>query len=145
MLFGDWLHRVRRSRVWSRWDRRFPKRRRALAPAVQIETLQPREMLTTQIDISDAVVLESDGSGYATVTVTGDPQVADLIVSYTLIANGSATVGDDFSSSSGSITIEVGNTSGLIGFSVNDDLLSEPSETFGIQLGVTGLPAAEVD
>lgn len=132
MVFGDWLRRVRSARPWSAWKRHSP-RRRAPTAAVEIETLQARQMLTTQIDILDVSVQETDGFGDVTVNVSGDPLENDLTLTYTVTST-SAENGTDFSLADGTLVIYAGTTSGTISFSLMDDAENEAGEDFEVTL-----------
>src|SRR5262249_6327659 len=59
-------------------------------------------------------------------------------------ADGSATAGGDFQAISGTLTIPAGQTTGTITVLVNGDRLSEPNETFFVNLtGVTNAMIAD--
>lgn len=132
MVFGDWLRRVRHSRRWSHWTRRVPQRRRQIPAAVQIETLQRREMLTTQIDLTGTTVPETDGGGNLTINLSGNPLVNDLTLTYTVTSITAS--GADYSLASGTLTILATESSGMISFGLSDDAINETAETFEVTI-----------
>lgn len=89
----------------------------------------------TQIGISD-VALNEGNSGTTSFTFTVSLSVAigqPVTVNYAT-ANGSATSDSDYQGKSGTLTIPAGQTSGTVTILVNGDRVSEPDETFYVNL-----------
>ncbi len=85
--------------------------------------------------INDASVTEGDaGSVNATFTVTLTGQTAQDVSVNFAIANGTATGGADYASTTGSLIFKVGVTSRTITVAILGDLLDEDNETFFVNL-----------
>ena len=85
--------------------------------------------------ISDVTVLEGN-TGTTSVVFTVSLSAASdqpVTVNYAT-ADGTATVGSDYMAATGTLTIPAGQTTGTITVLVNGDRLSEPSETFVVNL-----------
>src|SRR5262245_44305523 len=88
-----------------------------------------------RISIGDTTVTEGNtGSRSATFTVTLSAAYdVNVTVNYAT-ANGSATAGNDYQATSGTLTIPAGQTSGTITVQVIGDRLGEANETFLVNL-----------
>jgi hypothetical protein len=87
------------------------------------------------LSIADASVREADkgtSSLVLTVTRSGDRDVR-VTVQYRTVG-GSASSKDDYSSASGTLTFEPGQTSRTIAVPIKGDRKREPNETFTVQL-----------
>jgi len=85
------------------------------------------------VAISNTTLVEN--AGYATFGVTlNNPFSEDVSIPWNTVG-GSAAAGSDFTSSSGSLTIPAGQTSGTISVPINNDSDDETDETFSVQLG----------
>jgi hypothetical protein len=101
------------------------------------------------ISFSPANSSVSEASGRAPVAVVittdrGTPTTRPVTVSYATVA-GSATAGLDFGAASGTFTVAAGTASGTtIGadFSVVNDAMTEPTETFSVTLSAPGAIAS---
>jgi chitinase len=84
------------------------------------------------MSIADASV--NEGSGVATVTVSLSAASGRAISVNFATANGSASAGQDYTSTSGSLSFPAGTTSRTISVPVLNDALDEPSESFNVNL-----------
>lgn len=88
------------------------------------------------VSISDATVTEGNtGTVYVTFTVTLSAAYGQTVTANYSTANGSATAGSDYQSTSGTLTFAPGETSKTITAAVLGDLMFEPNETFFVNLG----------
>ncbi|MXV53348.1 DUF11 domain-containing protein, partial [Pedobacter sp. HMF7647] len=88
------------------------------------------------VAINSVTVNENAGPTLFTVTLTGNVQNS-FTINYST-ADGSATSGSDYTATSGVITFPAGSVSGAtqtISVSIINDLLSEPTESFAVNLG----------
>src|SRR5262249_4796098 len=87
------------------------------------------------ITINDATVAEGNtGTTAATFTVTLSAASSQPVTVAYATTGGNATAGSDYQSTSGTLTIPAGQTSGMITVPVIGDRLPEPSETFAVNL-----------
>lgn len=87
------------------------------------------------LSIADLSVAEGDGDhAHFMFTVTLD-KAADgpVTVAYST-ADGTATAGDDYAASSGTVTFAAGETSKMVHVDIKGDLLAEGNETFTVNL-----------
>ena len=87
------------------------------------------------VAIGDMSVNEADGNAIFTVTLTGAIQDA-LTVDYAT-ANVSALAGSDYADTHGTLTFTAGSPTGstlTITVPINNDLISEPTETYNVNL-----------
>jgi len=90
---------------------------------------------TSELSISDVTVNEGDtGSTYARFTVSQDVSSCDEVTFEYSTADGSATAGEDYVSSSDSLTIPSGATSVVIPVEILGDTALEWDETFTVTL-----------
>ena len=87
---------------------------------------------TPNLSIEDITVAEDAGS--ARFTVMLDQTGMDAVTVEYATADGTATAGSDYTSTSGTLTIAAGSLSGTITVSVLDDALVELDETFKLTL-----------
>jgi len=88
---------------------------------------------TAQFSVNDLTVNEAAGTATFTVTLTGSIS-SNAIISYAT-ANGSAIAPGDYTSTSGTLTfVPGGSTTQTVTVSIIDDTLTEPSETFSLNL-----------
>jgi subtilisin family serine protease len=87
------------------------------------------------LGINDVSVTEGNsGTTTATFTVTLSASSSQTVTVNFATADGSATAGSDYVAQSGSLTFDPGVTSRTISVTVNGDTLSEPNETFFVNL-----------
>ena len=87
------------------------------------------------LSIDDVVVTEGNaGTVNATFTVTLSPTSGQAVTVNYATANGTATVGSDYVSGSGTVIFPAGSTTQTLTVAVNGDLLDEPNETFFVDL-----------
>jgi hypothetical protein len=92
-------------------------------------------MLTPTVSVNDVTITEGNaGSVTATFTVSlsaisGQPMTVNYVT-----ANNTATAGSDYQGTSGTLTIPVGQTTATITVLITGDRLSEPNETFFVNL-----------
>ena len=88
------------------------------------------------ITISNATVSEGapNSSTPATFTVTLSKASSEPVTVNYVTAAGSATAGDDYLPASGTLVIPAGQTTGQITVQVRGDNISEPTETFDVNL-----------
>jgi hypothetical protein len=104
------------------------------AARLSVEALDDR-IVPAKLSVGDAVVAEGNaGTQYAMVHVTLDaPSNQTVSVNYAT-AGGTATVGGDYGSVSGTLTFARGETSKTITVPVYGDRLTEGNETFLVNL-----------
>lgn len=89
------------------------------------------EHAEASVSIGDAAVSEGQAAQF---TVTLSTAItADVVVQFAT-ANGTATAGLDYTATRGSLTIPAGQTSAIISVPTLNDTLSEPAETFFVNL-----------
>ncbi|MGA8807068.1 MAG: Calx-beta domain-containing protein [Thermoanaerobaculia bacterium] len=90
------------------------------------------------ITINDPSVVEGNaGSTNMSFVITlSNPTSITLSVPFSL-ADGTATVGSDYQTNSGSFTVFPGATTGQLSIGINGDTTVEPDETFFVNLGAT--------
>ena len=97
---------------------------------------------TPTISISDLPNIAEGNSGTSVATFTVSLSPADPVNTVTVdyaTANGSATAGSDYQSTSGQLSFAPGETSKQINVNISGDKLAEPDETFTVNLtNVTG-------
>jgi predicted extracellular nuclease len=76
----------------------------------------------------------NDGSSLFTFTVTRTGGTNAFTVDYNTVANGTATAGEDFTATSGTLTFLAGETTKTFTVAVNGDTAAELAETFTVQL-----------
>jgi uncharacterized protein (TIGR03437 family) len=90
---------------------------------------------TPNFFIDDVNISEGDsGTKTANFTVTLNPAANQQVTVQYATANGTATAGSDYQSSSGTLTFATGETSKPVSITINGDTLVEPDETFFINL-----------
>ena len=99
-------------------------------------TIQDNDPLP-QLSIGDAPAIgESAGSAVFVVTLTG-PTERTVTVNYSTL-DGSAVAGQDYQTTSGSLSFAAGTSQQTVSVPILDDFLSEPSETFRVVLNSPG-------
>ena len=87
------------------------------------------------LGISDVTVTEGDaGTTNASFTVTLSESSPQTVTVNYATANGTATAGSDYVSTSGQVSFSPGQTSRPVNVTVNGDLLAEADETFFVNL-----------
>jgi Calx-beta domain-containing protein len=90
------------------------------------------------VSLSDSVSVNETGSPTVNFTVTlSAPTNHRTVINYST-ANGTAESGSDYTSTSGTLTLEPGVTTGTIGVPITDDNLDEADET--LTLSITASP-----
>jgi Calx-beta domain len=84
------------------------------------------------LSINDVAVVE--GGGSATFTVTLSPISGRLVTVNYATAGGSATAGNDFTTTSGSLSFPAGQSTQQVTVPLTDDALDEPTEAFTVSL-----------
>ena len=122
------------SRTPGRQAQRSPPRRRTTACRLAVEALEDR-CVPASLTVSDVSILEGNaGTTNALVTVRlSAPSNQSVTVNYST-ANGTALAGSDYQAVSGTLTFAKGQTSKSILVPVIGDNLSEPNETFFVNL-----------
>ncbi|MBW2065872.1 MAG: hypothetical protein JRJ03_13215, partial [Deltaproteobacteria bacterium] len=92
------------------------------------------------ITINDVTVDENAGTADFTVTLSVAAE-DDVTVDYAT-SDGTATAGSDYSATSGTLTINAGDTSGTISVPITDDAMIELAETFYVNLSSPSANAA---
>jgi ELWxxDGT repeat protein len=101
-------------------------------PSVQITVVDddPKPVVNFQATSQNI----NEGAGTGTITVNLDRASAfPITVPYT-VSNGTAS-GSDYTLANGSVSFAAGETTKTISFSVTDDAVTEPAETFSVTLG----------
>jgi len=95
---------------------------------------------TPTLFISDASIIEGNsGTSIVTFNVTLSPSSGSTVMVDYATANGTATAGNDYVATSGTLTFAPGDTSKPINVTINGDTLVEPDETFRVdQSNATG-------
>jgi len=98
-----------------------------------------RRVPRPNVTIGDAMVSEgpTDSSAMFMVQLSDPPELAALDLDYAS-ADGTASAASDYTATSGTLTIPVGQTSGEVTVPVLGDTLYEADETFGVNLTSTG-------
>ncbi len=90
---------------------------------------------TPNFFIDDVTVSEGDvGTKTVNFTVTLNPAAGQQVTVQYANANGTATAGSDYQSTSGTLTFAVGETSKTVSVTINGDTLVETDETFFVNL-----------
>ena len=84
------------------------------------------------ITINDKTV--NEGAGSMSFTVTLSASTASAVSVYYQTSSGTAIAPGDYTSKSSTLTIPAGSTSGTINITIIDDTMSEPNETFTVNL-----------
>ena len=106
-----------------------------IATAQGTGTIVNDDVVLPTLAINDVRVTEGDsGTVTATFTVTETGSFTTPITVQYATANGTATAGSDYVSTSGTLTFNPGTTTQTISVLVNGDLLKEPNETFFVNL-----------
>ncbi len=101
---------------------------------------------TATLSISDATRAEGDsGSSNATFTVTLSPALTETLTVDFATADGTATAGSDYTTTTGTLTFAAGQTSQTLAVGVLGDNVDEPDETFTVTLGNVQGPATISD
>jgi len=95
------------------------------------------------ISINDITVAENVGNANFTVTLSM-PATAAVTVNYAT-ANGTATAGSDYTSTSGTLSIAAGSTTGTITVPILNDTRIEVAETFFVNLSIQSANATITD
>ncbi len=98
------------------------------------ETATETIVIRPQISINDVTVDESAVVGTATFTVTLSSSSSETIAVDFQTVGITATQGTDFIGANGALTFNPGETSKTITVAINDDVLREGDETFGVNL-----------
>lgn len=99
-----------------------------------LETLDER-LVPASLSVGDAVILEGNsGAQYALVSVNLDAPTNKTVTVNYATADGSARSGSDYGAASGRLTFAPGQTTKTISVPVYGDRLSEPNETFFVNL-----------
>lgn len=89
----------------------------------------------TRISVWDAWISEGNsGTTNFVFTVSLSNAIGQPVTVSYATANGTATAGSDYQAASGTLTIPAGQTSGTVTILVNGDEMSEPDETFFVNL-----------
>jgi hypothetical protein len=97
--------------------------------------LTPIEENTPTVSIGDATVTEGDaGSTNAVFTVSLSAPASNAVTVNFTTVNGTATAGADYAASAGTLTIPVGQSSATVTVPVLGDTITEPNETFQVNL-----------
>ncbi|MBI1903857.1 MAG: calcium-binding protein, partial [Planctomycetia bacterium] len=87
------------------------------------------------LSIDDVTVTEGNsGTVDAVFTVTLSAASSDMVTADYATANGTATAGSDYVTTSGTVSFAPGETSQTVAVTVNGDLSVEPNETFFVNL-----------
>ena len=95
-------------------------------------TIRDNDEAPPTLSIDDVTVDEGDGSAEFKVTLSVS-SARDVTVRYAT-SNGTARAGQDYTATSGTLTIAAGDTSGTISVRVFDDDVVEEDETFTVSL-----------
>lgn len=99
----------------------------------------------TYLFYADTSMSVSEGVGKAQVTLKLNQATNDTVsVKYKTIGGGSATSGSDYDSTSGTLTINPGETSKSFGITIKDDTIDENDETIVVQLDESSASGAVV-
>jgi hypothetical protein len=122
------------SRAAVQWARRDQNRRRPAGCRLAVETLDDRRV-PASLSVSDFSIIEGDvGTRNAQVTVSlSAPSNPPVTVNYST-ANGTAIAGRDYQAVTGTLTFGKGVTSKSILVPIVGDVISEPNETFFVNL-----------
>ncbi|MBZ0093975.1 MAG: retention module-containing protein [Sulfuricella sp.] len=101
---------------------------------------QPPPPPLPTLSINDVTVNENAGTAVFTVTLSG-ASATPVTVNY-VTADGSATAGQDYTATSGSLTFAAGETSKTVSVPITNDLVYEGNETFAVNL--SGASAATI-
>ena len=88
--------------------------------------------LQPKINIANASTIENSGSVNVTITLSA-ASTSIVTVKY-LTSNGTALTGTDYTSTSGTVSFAIGETSKTVNVAILDDLISEISKSFQITL-----------
>jgi sugar lactone lactonase YvrE len=105
------------------------------SPSTTVVTINDNDSLP-QISMPSTFRATEGNSGtkvFSVPVTLSNPSVQTISVSYTT-ADGTATAGDDYVATSGTLTFPPGTTSGQINITVNGDTTVEPDETFLVKL-----------
>ena len=94
-------------------------------------TIEDDDMLAVAVTADADIVAEGDPATF-TVTLTGGTSTGDVVVVYTV--DGSATASDDYTAPDGTLTIGMGETSGIITIATRADEVVESDETLEVTL-----------
>ncbi|MFB1510938.1 MAG: Calx-beta domain-containing protein [Thiocapsa sp. C3-sup] len=106
-------------------------RRQQVSSPFDLETLGPCPILSA-LSADDVAVNEADGTAEFVVTLSS-PSAAPVTVSYAT-ADGTATAGEDYESTSGVLTFAPGETVQVVEVAVLDDTAPEATESFDLVL-----------
>ncbi len=94
---------------------------------------------TPNFFINDVNISEGDGgTRTADFTVTLNPAAGQSVTVQYATANGTASAGSDYDSTSGTLTFAAGETSKIVSVTINGDTLVEPDETLLVNLSNPG-------
>jgi hypothetical protein len=113
--------------------------------STDFEATTPTEEGESTVSFAQETVQVDENAGNATVTVerSGDP-ISEVVVNYNTGSGGTATAGSDFQAVSGSLTLDVGESSATFTVPINDDSEVEPDESIEVQLTKsTGVPLGD--
>ena len=106
-------------------------------------TIEDDDMLAVAVTADADIVAEGDPATF-TVALTGGTSTGDVVVVYTV--DGSATASDDYTAPDGTLTIRMGETSGIITIATRTDEVVESDETLEVTLDMAdSVGKVEVD
>jgi hypothetical protein len=107
-----------------------------IADGTGLGTINDNDGSASSLSIADLSVAEGNsGTANATFTVTLSPASAQTVTVGYSTANGTASGGNDYVTTSGTLTFTPGQTSRTLVVLVNGDTLDEANETFVVNLG----------
>jgi hypothetical protein len=109
------------------------------SPVVEALTLRFLLQSLPTMSINSVTVTEgTSGAVNASFTVSLSAQASQVVTATYSTANGTASAGNDYTQTSGTVTFPIGNTTQTVNVPVLADALIEPNETFTVNLsGVT--------
>ncbi|WP_420633094.1 Calx-beta domain-containing protein [Candidatus Palauibacter sp.] len=90
--------------------------------------------ISSQLSVADAEATEEEDAAVEFV-VTLTPAASDTVTVDYATADGTATAGEDYTATSGTLTFAAGDTTKTISVSITDDTLDDDGETFTLTLG----------
>ena len=115
----------------------FQFRKISVGLAVQVPFVAP-----ARLSVADAEATEGEGAALA-FTVTLDPAAAVTVTVDYATADGTATAGEDYTETNGTLTFTPGETSKTISVPIADDAVEDSGET--LTLTLSNAAGAEID